>query len=614
MRARPFAFIAGAGVVAAAFTLYLATAARDIVYGDSPELASVALTLGVAHPPGYPIFTMLGWLFGQLPVGSLSFRISLLSVVCHAATVGVIYAATLRFTRSVAAALVAAAALAFEPVFWAWSLVPEVFPLNDLLSATMLLLVALWHEHPERKWLLIGGGLVGGLGMANHQTIALLSPAVFYLMWRRRKVLLREPRLVVNAGIAFVLGLTPYLELLVAASRHPAWSWGDLQGPADLVGHFLRKSYGTSSLLVGAQFIGGSPTDRVIALLAAFDPFQVILLALGVGHAWRVKRWYATYLLIGFAIAGPLFTAYSNANLKDETTRTVLERFFLMPQAAIAPLSGFGVLALREAVGRVGLGERIASLGLAIAGLAGAFAFVPLEYRQIDQSQSHFARTFANDILATLKPNSVFLASGDPVLYPIGYLQTIEGVRPDVTVVTIPLVPAEWYVRELKRLHRDLVIREDRYGAGGGAPFKLFIDANRGRPIAAIGDMPDASTGGVYWFYSRGIVFEVKPLSEIVLLDDMAAESEQILAGYHAPAYAEVAGPFRTWERLSLVDYGLGYYRVGKEFETGADSMKTKDPAQAAQLYETARSWYRRALEVDPDLAEAKEHLARLGP
>src|SRR6202011_918680 len=87
-------------VFAAAGLLYFLTAARDIVVGDTPELITAAATLGVAHEPGYPLFTMLGHLFSLIPFGSIPFRVNLLSVTCHALTVGVIYLAAIRLTRS----------------------------------------------------------------------------------------------------------------------------------------------------------------------------------------------------------------------------------------------------------------------------------------------------------------------------------------------------------------------------------------------------------------------------------------------------------------------------------------------------------------------------------
>src|ERR1700726_5234076 len=85
-----------AALFAAAGLLYFFTAARDIVVGDTPELITAAATLGVAHEPGYPLFTMLGHLFSLLPIGPLPFRVNLFSVVCDAAAVGVVFLTAFR--------------------------------------------------------------------------------------------------------------------------------------------------------------------------------------------------------------------------------------------------------------------------------------------------------------------------------------------------------------------------------------------------------------------------------------------------------------------------------------------------------------------------------------
>src|SRR5260370_30709991 len=89
-----------AAVFAAAGLLYFLTAARDIVVGDTPELITAAATLGVAHPPGYPLFTMLGHLFSLLPFGSIPFLVNLLAVTCDALTVAVLFFTALRLSRS----------------------------------------------------------------------------------------------------------------------------------------------------------------------------------------------------------------------------------------------------------------------------------------------------------------------------------------------------------------------------------------------------------------------------------------------------------------------------------------------------------------------------------
>src|SRR5215467_4706692 len=79
-------YIAGGIVAAAVAMLYVMTAARDLVFGDTPELVTAAITLGIPHPPGYPLFTMLGHLFSLLPAGALPFRVHLLAVFCGTAT------------------------------------------------------------------------------------------------------------------------------------------------------------------------------------------------------------------------------------------------------------------------------------------------------------------------------------------------------------------------------------------------------------------------------------------------------------------------------------------------------------------------------------------------
>src|SRR5215475_9319891 len=102
-------------VTLAAGTLYFLTAARDIVVGDSPELITAAATLGVPHPPGYPLFTMLGHVFSLLPFGTIPFRVNLFSVVCDSLTVGVVYLTAWRLTKSQLASGVAALLLAITP-------------------------------------------------------------------------------------------------------------------------------------------------------------------------------------------------------------------------------------------------------------------------------------------------------------------------------------------------------------------------------------------------------------------------------------------------------------------------------------------------------------------
>jgi 4-amino-4-deoxy-L-arabinose transferase-like glycosyltransferase len=285
-------WVEAAVVVGAVGVLYFFTAARDIVVGDSPELITAAVTLGVPHPPGYPLFTMLGHLFSLLPFGPVPFRVNLLGVTCDALTVAVIFFTALRLSRSRPAAAIAALTLAVIPTFWRWSLVAEVFPLNNLLASVLIYLLVIWHEQSERSGVLIAAFFVAGLALTNHHTIVLLAPASCFVLWQRRAVLRTRPQLFAICIAAFCIGLLPYAYVPWASAHHPACNWGNVSSLRDLIALIARKSYGGRRLVGTASYMGGSPFARIIALCTSFGPVAGTLILLGAVQAYRRQRWY----------------------------------------------------------------------------------------------------------------------------------------------------------------------------------------------------------------------------------------------------------------------------------------------------------------------------------
>src|SRR5215831_11111912 len=360
-------YLAGAAVTAAAGVLYLLTAARDIVLGDTPELVTAAITLGIPHPPGYPLFTMLGHLFSLLPAGPLPFRVDLLAVACGTVTVALVYFTALRISGRRAASAISAMTLAVTPLFWSWSLVAEVFSLNNLLAALFIYLLVLWQERPERMGFLIAAAFVSGLALSNQQTIVLLGPAVLFLLWRNRRLLLAQPRALALAAAALLAGLLPYAYLFLAAARHPALNWGDPSSLDNFMAVITRKHFGSGQLINAPQFQGGEPLSRILALVLSFTLPGGILLLLGIVRAYRRQRWYFWFTLLGFAFAGLAFVAYANINLAVALTQFVLERFFLLSHVVVAPLMALGVVLAAELVGRLSAGVR-ARADLLVAG------------------------------------------------------------------------------------------------------------------------------------------------------------------------------------------------------------------------------------------------------
>src|SRR5688572_15643955 len=113
--------------------VYLATLATSLCGGDGGELAVVAARLEVAHPPGYPLYTLLGWAFSHLGWGTLAWRLAVLSALSEAAAVALLGASIGALTGRRIIAVALAWLYAFSPLVWQWATEAEVFALHHLL-------------------------------------------------------------------------------------------------------------------------------------------------------------------------------------------------------------------------------------------------------------------------------------------------------------------------------------------------------------------------------------------------------------------------------------------------------------------------------------------------
>src|ERR1041385_226215 len=168
-----------AGVVP--FVASRAALGRGLPGGDSGELIAVAASGGVAHPPGYPLYTMLAGLWLRvLPLGEPALRLNVFSALCSALAAAVLAIAVRRLTRSGAAGVLAAWSWTFAAQTFRWSLVAEVFPLNALLGACVLLALV---SAPAPG--VVALAFLCTLAVAHHHTLLLLSVPAFAVTAQR---------------------------------------------------------------------------------------------------------------------------------------------------------------------------------------------------------------------------------------------------------------------------------------------------------------------------------------------------------------------------------------------------------------------------------------------
>lgn len=174
--------------------LYLRTLAPGLLGGDSGEFQFAAWLGGFAHPTGYPLYLLGGWLWTHLlPLGDPAWRMNAFSAVWGALAVGLLYLLARQVVGVVARdyrpmlavrlpALIAAATFAVSPTFWSQAVVAEVYTLNVALALAFLLALIRWAATGRARWL-DGAAFLLGLSLAHHRTTILWMPAIALFVW-----------------------------------------------------------------------------------------------------------------------------------------------------------------------------------------------------------------------------------------------------------------------------------------------------------------------------------------------------------------------------------------------------------------------------------------------
>ncbi|MDL2335018.1 MAG: DUF2723 domain-containing protein [Chloroflexota bacterium] len=414
-----------------ALALYCATLMPDVGLWDTAEFQTVGPVLGIAHPTGYPAYTLLAWLASVVfaPLGNEAVRANLLSAALVAGAAGLVTATVTRLTRRWPIAIGAGAALALSVEAWRVALHADPHALHIFLAALLLLLLATWSERvnagePADRWL-IGAAAVFGVALANHGLTLLLAPGIGLLLLVVQPSLLRRLRFVLEC--ALVLAATTvaiYLYLPIRSAMNPPLDYANPQtwdGFRYLV--FAEQFRGDfqypPDAVTGFSFVAGTSLVQLGAI--------AVFAFLGVIAAWK-RRTGLVVLLVAWLVVGWLFAlVYLNADIG---------RYYLVPLLATAVLGALGADALWD-----WLRYRLTGQVLQAAALVGVIALLlPVafpfagRYAAVDESHDTIGRDWLAAMVAELPPNAV-VVSWWGYSTTLWYGQYAEGLRPDVTVI-----------------------------------------------------------------------------------------------------------------------------------------------------------------------------------
>jgi hypothetical protein len=442
-------------VVLVALAIYLRTMLPSTGFWDTGEAQTVPHTLSIFHPTGFPTYTLIGWLWSQLPLGEVAWRMNLLSGVCVAGASGFVVLSVEQLTaerhRWAVAGSAAVAGLAFavaaEP--WRNAIRADVHALHILLAALLVWLLLVWRAAERARearaggWLL-ASALVFGLAMGNHPLIGLMAFGIGAWLLFVDQDLWRRWRLVLGCVGLVALGMAVYAYIPARALIPPepplfyarpntferlrylifAEQFRDLFNPlSEPFANFGAKWTDASGVL-SRQFIGPGWLMAAVgaSILAARDLraflFLLLLVLPNLLYSMNfvdgdIARYYMLTVLVGAIVIGVGVSAVVAAAARA---------------MADASRRSFAC------VGRRRVAIATGTLVLAVAALLPAWSLVSRYPERAEQGSNRDADRWVESVHQALPGNAVVI-SWWSYSTPLWYHRWVLGERPDVAII-----------------------------------------------------------------------------------------------------------------------------------------------------------------------------------
>lgn len=470
------------------FLVYLTTIAPTVVASDAGELAAVQYTLGIAHPTGYPLFTIIGYLYLFIPLPFTPiFQLNLLAAIWTSLAVGVFILTVkflldniseFQFSHSIIQSgeeensekqnltdvmkyLISISSglfLAFSKTFWIQSTSIEVYSLHMFLFSLSFYYLLKGYckkdESPKlsKDWILFAAFLA--LGFANHLTMIFILPAAAFLFFNKYKTRgFKKIFLMLLIFIPIVVVLYAYLPL--RALSNPVMNWGNPVTLNAFSDHVTGQLYHQYVFLTGKTF---------------FEQISLFFRAITINFDWTNLQANEFGLIILLSFVG-IFKAYFSARKFFYTAILILifcvlitasygipdiEPYYLSAYYSLILFAVFGLLAISQLMMKPKL--RFVLLGV-IVGIC-LSTEIYFNYYRVDESDNYIFEDYTKSLMNSVDANAIVMSNLSSFYFPTHYYQFAENYRKDIVVVEHLLLQQRWYYAQIKKSHPE-VIRMD---------------------------------------------------------------------------------------------------------------------------------------------------------
>lgn len=542
------------------FTIYLLTAPKTVVLEDDGLFILASYFNGIAHSPGYPLFTLLGHIATYIPIGSVAYRVHALSGLFGAISCVFLYFIVVVLLKDRVFAFTAAVCLGLSKIFWSQSIIAEVYTLNAAIFLFLffisLYVVEIKKSFSPKYIFLIF--FVYGLGLSNHWPLLVLStPALIAIWWPRKNEIFR----CFLPGLIFlIIGLLPYAWMVIRSQMDPVISF---YGPIESLKEFWfmvsRAGYAEQDSNIGAGYIDKIQFGfyAIQETLVQYGPLGGILGIIGFIRQWKYwnKNICISVILayLGSTIILSLLLGF-NFDLLNKNT------FKVYPLISYSVFVIWITLGIKETI--IFINNRL-KINYSYQSCHLIFCLFLLtttlltnlmhNYRANDALGKNYALT----ILNSLKQDSVFITASDLDTGTLGYFNLIENVRPDVSLYNI--VSLVFNTRLENPVYLDT---DSNYEA-----LSNFIQTEE-RPIYYVAGIPR-----LYGSKDYGIYLEIDKSLDVGLTSFISNKRVSILID----SLLQVDTLYDSWESMISKAVISDYCRVYMHLNYSGDEIASEE-------------------------------------
>jgi|DewCreStandDraft_4_1066084.scaffolds.fasta_scaffold07282_9 hypothetical protein len=414
------------------FYVLLQTLPPTVYIGDSGELITSSLTLGIGHPPGYPLYLLIGKISSLLPVGDIAFRYNLLSTIFAIFVFIVLFNTCFLFCKILLkntndfflkiSCFSVSIIFCLSYIFWSQSGNAKggIYVLSHLILLLTVYYFFKYLYQKKDKFLILSIYLSGFLPSIHFTTsgatVFLILAAIFFIKNFSYK------KNFISIFLFFLSLLTPYLYLFLRVKNFPIVHWHEINATPEIIGFILRKPYSIKTTVPFNFDIGIFKIKNYIGQLIRCYHFFIVFIIWGFFLLFRYNK-ILFYFFISFFVFNLGGVIFLTGNSFSPFTVYVNTNFYIFIDIILIITASLALYKFLFYIKK----EKTAKYSLY---LLPVFCFIfqlSINYNTHDHSKKFLAYDHILNIERTLNPGDKLFSEEDFDVFNIMYFKYVKN-------------------------------------------------------------------------------------------------------------------------------------------------------------------------------------------